>query len=700
MQGYRLILWIATGLLAAPMANAQQPSFYGAYKLEAQNATVTPVTEGNSSGLRVVYEKGAEWPHLLFSPDRPLDWSSAGGLEIQITNPGEHTVNFGIRVDDNALSDGILHCLAGSSEIAPGKSEKFELVLRPNTSSLGIIGLPVQPGMISIESEGEGVFDPHHIVEFQVFLHKPLQDTTLVFTNIHVTPIISLKGVVDRFGQYTDAKWPGKVYHTKQLIQRKMQEESELKAHPGMPGRDVYGGWANGPPFPPSEYFHTTEYDGKWYLVDPSGHLFFSLGMDVASPGDSTFITGRNTMFTWLPPQNSPLAQFYSEPYSFKGPVKTGKAFNFYAANLYRKYGADYMNQWMQISLARLPSWGFNTIGNWSDPKFYGNGRVPYVATGAVTGSLPTIPSGSDYWGAMYDPFDKEFPSAAEKSLGSLAAQVRNDPWCIGYFIDNELSWAGNGVDGDVGLALGALTKSSTDCAAKCALLKQLRVEYDNAGALNAAWGTHIQAWRDLSSPLHIPLPLNAVAHSDCEQFVRAYADQYFSVIRDTLKRLDPNHLYLGCRFAWFSRAEAEEAAKFCDVVSFNIYSPDVDQPKWDFLQKLNKPCIIGEFHFGSLDRGMWDAGLVPEPDQKARGEMFDRYVHSVLDNPAFVGCHWFEYVDEPLTGRYWDGENYNIGFVSVTDTPYPEMVDAARKIGADMYSIRLGKGSTLKKSE
>jgi len=44
---------------------------------------------------------------------------------------------------------------------------------------------------------------------------------------------------------------------------------------------------------------------------------------------------------------------------------------------------------------------------------------------------------------------------------------------------------------------------------------------------------------------------------------------------------------------------------------------------------------------------------------------------------------------DEPLTGRVLDGENYNIGFVSVTDTPYPEMVRAARKALANFYSQR-----------
>ena len=68
-----------------------------------------------------------------------------------------------------------------------------------------------------------------------------------------------------------------------------------------------------------------------------------------------------------------------------------------------------------------------------------------------------------------------------------------------------------------------------------------------------------------------------------------------------------------------------------------------------------------------------------------------------MLDNPAFVGCHWFQYVDEPLTGRSFDGENYNIGFVTVTDTPYPELVAAARQVHVSAYVRRFGATSTAR---
>lgn len=124
-------------------------------------------------------------------------------------------------------------------------------------------------------------------------------------------------------------------------------------------------------------------------------------------------------------------------------------------------------------------------------------------------------------------------------------------------------------------------------------------------------------------------------------------------------------------------------------MVSFNIYKPQLDMQEWDFVRALNKPCIIGEFHFGALDRGMFHPGLVAAADQQARARMCQNYVNSVVDHPSFAGCHWFQYYDEPLTGRSFDGENYNIGFVSVTDTPYPEMVAAAKAVHAEVYARR-----------
>lgn len=87
---------------------------------------------------------------------------------------------------------------------------------------------------------------------------------------------------------------------------------------------------------------------------------------------------------------------------------------------------------------------------------------------------------------------------------------------------------------------------------------------------------------------------------------------------------------------------------------------------------------ISGEFHFGSVDRGMFGPGMWRPAPKK--GAVPPTYLKTVLNDPAFVGCHRFHYVDHPLTGRLLDGENYHIRFVSVTDLPYREFMTAVRR--------------------
>ena len=51
----------------------------------------------------------------------------------------------------------------------------------------------------------------------------------------------------------------------------------------------------------------------------------------------------------------------------------------------------------------------------------------------------------------------------------------------------------------------------------------------------------------------------------------------------------------------------------------------------------------------------------------------------------AFVWWRWLQWAGARLTGRF-DGENYNIGLVTVTDTPYPELRAAAREVNIQLY--------------
>lgn len=162
--------------------------------------------------------------------------------------------------------------------------------------------------------------------------------------------------------------------------------------------------------------------------------------------------------------------------------------------------------------------------------------------------------------------------------------------------------------------------------------------------------------------------------------------EKYFEGIVDVIHEHAPGKLYLGCRFAWTNDLAKVAAQKYCDVVSYNFYQREVGSYKP--VEGVDKPVIIGEFHFGALDRGMFHTGLGPCKDQNERAQAYENYVKSALGNPWIIGAHWFQYGDQAVTGRF-DGENYQIGLVDVCDRPYEETIDAVRRVGYNMYQIR-----------
>ena len=229
---------------------------------------------------------------------------------------------------------------------------------------------------------------------------------------------------------------------------------------------------------------------------------------------------------------------------------------------------------------------------------------------------------------------------------------------------------------------------SPPDQVAKQVFLVDLQAKYDTIEKLNASWGTVHASWDDLMKTTTPPDPLKA--RDDLLAFYTKTAEQYFRTCAEAIKEIAPHTLYLGCRFAWVNDRAVRAAAKYCDVLSFNRYEYSVAD--FRLPDGVDKPAIIGEFHFGALDRGMFHTGLQPSPDQAARAEAYSSYVQGALENPWLVGTHWFQYGDQATTGR-GDGENYQIGFLDICDTPYPEITEASRTVGAKMYQLRLDTG-------
>jgi hypothetical protein len=317
-----------------------------------------------------------------------------------------------------------------------------------------------------------------------------------------------------------------------------------------------------------------------------------------------------------------------------------------------------------------------NTIANWSSPEIFGMEKTPYVLSSSS--ARRPIQGSSGWWGPFPDPFDADFEEGTRSNLSRLE-EYGNSPWCIGVFVDNELSWGND----DTSLAVATL-RSPEDQPAKKVFLQTLRDKYQSIEALNQAWGTEHPSWDALLASTEPPD--QAEAHEDLAAFHFRIAKEYFRVCREAVKSSMPETLYLGCRFAWGSDLALRAAGEYCDVIGLNKYRYTVEA--YSLPEGVDKPAIIGEFHFGALDRGMLHTGLNPVPSQADRAAAYRDYLRGALKNPYWVGTHWFQYGEQATTGR-GDGENYQIGLLDICDKPYPETIEAIRSIGDEMYRLR-----------
>ena len=125
-----------------------------------------------------------------------------------------------------------------------------------------------------------GVYGPLNAVEaIGVTMQAPLGKPTLEIRSVRLSKedpgsdILDKKPVVDEFGQWIPADWPGKVKSLDQLKKEWAAEEAGLRA--GDFGYCKYGGYLN-TKAKATGFFRVEQVDGRWWFVDPDGHLFFS----------------------------------------------------------------------------------------------------------------------------------------------------------------------------------------------------------------------------------------------------------------------------------------------------------------------------------------------------------------------------------------------------------------------------------------
>lgn len=653
------------------------------------------VTTGSGSALKVIFGHRAAYPNIRFEAAKAgfePDWSAFSAFGVTVENATPRQIRVQIRIDSPLDPQ---RGRQGGAELEPGQKKRLVLPL-PSRAIVGMRGQPpatgAQPDDLPLSSSGVDL-DTAHITRFQLFSGKLEEDFTVLLHGFELFGDAK-KGpgaFVDRFGQFNGADWPGKLHVEGDFASRLETETRDLEQHPALPDRNRWGGWADGPTLKATGRFYPVQHEGKWWLVDPDGKLFWSSGITCVNFRQTTRTRGRENCFEWLPPAGDPLRV------AFANPGKANAEMNFFQANLFRKFGPDYEARHFDLIVQRFRSWGINTVANWSDYNQVALRKtVPYtipVGSNArmfLARESPKAGLVKKKW--FPDVFDPEFPANFEAALLRDVSPHKDDPWLLGVFVDNELDWVtGDPFQNPAGAErISSIAfKNDSSFAIKKALAEAVKAKFPSPSALNQLLGTAFQNWEALLEPVEFTEAQRKQGAALFAELDELIAEQYFRTISQTMKRVLPGVLYLGARFSNYSDEVVRQAAKYCDVVSFNIYAYLPDERLADELSaKYHFPVIIGEFHFGALDRGMFDPGLRKAENQSDRAAKYSAYIEQAAKGPWCVGAHWFQYVDQPLTGRA-DGENYNIGFVTVTDDAYPEMVAAARKTNGDLYRLR-----------
>ncbi|MCF7364429.1 beta-agarase [Vibrio sp. A1-b2] len=692
--------------------------------IEASGADIVLIDEGGSIGntaLKTTFNNS--WSSVKLHGN--WDLSTLGehlAIAVDVTNPTNAELFLSSRVEDNSGNDA-----SGTvrGKYIPANSTQTVYVSVKDTpaisdivNTLGMRELPAKA-----LSAGRGDWQELNLAAIQAvtfFVPDLAAGTTeqqFIFDNARVIKdlnnVSAYEELVDVLGQNNQYDFYAKLEGSEDL-EGLGERETQLLGR--LLNRNQYGGAPSGSNIvadqdcklsSPASFNACKTADGKWYLVDPDGHAFISTGLANIRMTDTYIFTGessttpsdvRKSMFTEIPANHrKEMGPVHS------GPVEKGEGVSFYANNIDTRHGGE--EAWQNMTIKRMQDWGFTSLGNWTDSAFYPKAaaaNMSYVANGWVlhheTSENPINRIGFGYCGPIADPFYPNFALSAEKMAEKIKQVVTgHEATLMGIFVDNEISW-GNCLNGDdaecYAQTLAAMNSDGSTSPVKNAFVWFLENGFGESktiASFNSAWGTSLESWSDLNGAQNFVYAASMLG--DLKSLNWQFANKYFEVVNQAVKAEIPNNLYLGAWFAdWGRTPETVDAAKgHADVVSFNIYKDSITSQHWqsdvlEQIESLDFPAIIGEFHFGVLDSGNFATGIVSANSQQDRGDKYTTYMESVLDNDNFVGAHWFQYLDSPITGRAWDGENYNVGFVNVTDTPYSHLTDAARIVNCELY--------------
>jgi uncharacterized protein (TIGR03437 family) len=682
------LLIVVCVIALAPVAAAQNLCrFYLAnHSDSAQGLTLSLEAQANASGvcalsavnLNLSVGDGTGFHHVSASQS----WQTGVVYTAKAVITGVGPQQLSLNGQSLGTAQGVFKPLQGTffgSDIAdsPAVTEAYVITQISLQASNG-------PNSFSIAPDGSNPIPlPLLLISGAVpwpaaFTEDPAQPTTITAT-FRIDPAVpnphQYDPFIDAYGQVINNSWPGKVSTDADLPAAIAEEQTWMAANAPLGGMDIYGGstvagWTD----QATGYFHAASHNNRWFMISPLGNPLFYIGLDGTTANDYTPITGRESMFN-LPPQTGDFAAAWAQ--NVWGDAQNTNYVSYTLANLIRKYGSNWRSSRKAIVSQRLTTWGFAGSGKWTS-----SGQGLAVNPVLVHSAVPNVVKNGHP-----DPWD---PSILTQLTTTLTSQIGSDatnPYIIGWSVGNEKDEVFGIQEVQAILALGASVP-----AKKALVDRALTIYSGSVSSLAAAW----QITATTTAEVYAAKPTPPA--QDLETLRQFYEGYYHSILFKTVKTIDPHHLYLG---SWTQPRQHPTdwsiMAANCDVVGFDLYAPTLLDPGVQALiQSTKKPVLIGEYSYPSDYGGTRGFGVgsyqgeITLSDSQS-GDLYAQWLLAASSNPYVVGVEWFEYADEPVTGRGNNdgstnissslvlGENVAFGMVDGADRPKYDMVNKVR---------------------
>lgn len=385
-------------------------------------------------------------------------------------------------------------------------------------------------------------------------------------------------------------------------------------------------------------------HEGQWWFVTPDNNPFFYKG--VCAVNRAGTMGGRR-----------------AQP----GP---------YAATVDRKYNyPQNPDAFVESSLKTIREHGFNALGAWATEEFFNKG-MPFTEIIEFFKEGPFLPAVGNREG-LPDIFDPQWMVNADRKVRALCTPLRYSKDLVGYFTDNEI---GFGKAEDTGFDLGfeagqfdfsllrmVLAMDSSKAAYKEAWQFVLARHNNNIRTLAEAWKVQITRTEEMKVLNTMKARILGEAYeADALAFSQMYAERYFRIAHQLIRRYDPNHLILGCRFGAPPPFYVLDAMKpYTDVISANNYQPTLYDRYDTVYRHTGLPILIGEIS--------WNTDLfkkVPYASESENGltlkeRMFRNGAQTLRRtslHDGIVGFTWYRWVQGISTNdRFFDGVvNFN----------------------------------------